>query len=358
MSERRLLLALDHARNREVLTHWLEQEETLAPAGEDDGDFDLVVLDGPALVRRRQWLRQLRAAAAPVYLPALLTTPHREVSLLTAGLWRDVDELITTPIRGDELRVRVERLLELRRRSQETARRVEELDRSNTDLQQFAFVAAHELSTPLTVVTGVIETVNARYGDELRPDVAELLAAARTSSHRLRLLIDDLLVYSQAGHGVELGPVELSAVVAGALEEMAATLERSGARIEVERLPRVLGDARQLRLVFTNLVGNAVKYARPGEPPVVRIGAEPDGDGWCVTVADNGIGIEPRRAEALFAMFERERPDGDRPGSGIGLALCRRIMERHDGAIWIEPGSDGGTCVKLRLHAADPAASR
>jgi light-regulated signal transduction histidine kinase (bacteriophytochrome) len=251
--------------------------------------------------------------------------------MLTGDLWRDVDELVTTPIRGDELRVRVERLLELRRRSQEAARRVEELDRSNTDLQQFAFVAAHELSTPLTVVTGVIETVNARYGDELQPDVANLLSAARTSSHRLRHLIDDLLVYSQAGHGVELAPVELSVVVAEALEEPAASLDSTGARIEVERLPRVLGDGRQRRLVFVNLIGNAVKYERPGVPPVVRIAAEREDDGWCVSVADNGIGIEPKRAEAMFGMFEREQRGGDRPGSGIGLALCRRIMERHDG---------------------------
>jgi signal transduction histidine kinase len=199
------------------------------------------------------------------------------------------------------------------------------------------------------VIAGVIETVNARYEEELPDQVAGLLAAARSSSHRMQHLIADLLAYSRAGHGVELAPLELGDL---ALEQQ-ITETRAG--VEVGELPRVLGDARQLRLVFGNLIGNAIKYRRPRTPPRIEITAEPHGEGWTICVADNGIGIDPARAEAVFDMFERERPDdGDKPGSGIGLALCKRIVERHDGEIWIEPRPEGGTVVCLTLRSSDP----
>jgi signal transduction histidine kinase len=343
--QRQILLALEHDRNRELLEAWLESDDTLT-AAPDDGAFDIVVFDGPAFARRRGWFRQIREEQQPVYVPSLLMTPHREVSLLTDELWRDVDDLITTPIRPGELRVRLERLLHLREQSLQTAR-------SNSDLQQFAFVAAHELSTPLTVVSGVLETVLTRYPGGLEPDVANLLGAARSSSVRLRHLIDDLLAYSRAGRDTALVPVDLRAALDDALAQLEAQIAVSGADVVVHELPVVLGNAQQLRLVFANLVGNAIKYRRAGHTPLVRIDAARNGDGaWCLSVEDNGIGIEPARAEAVFGMFERNQPDGDRPGSGIGLALCKRILERHGGEIWIEQAAAGGTVVKFSLQAA------
>jgi signal transduction histidine kinase len=343
--QRRVLLALDHGRNRELLEDWLAHDETLAPVGEGE-DFDVVVFDGPAFVRGRDRLRETRREQEPLYVPCLLMTPHREVSLLTSGLWRDVDDLITTPIRSDELRVRLERLLALREQSLQTVR-------SNTDLQQFAFVAAHELSTPLTVVTGVIETVLARYRDGLEPDVENLLGAARSSTARLQHLIDDLLAYSRAGTATELQPIDLGAVVPDAVAQLQGPIELSGADVVVDRLPVVLGDAQQLRLVFANLVGNAIKYRQPGQTPHVRVSAQRQDAVWCVSVEDNGIGIAPDRSEAVFAMFERNQHDGDRPGSGIGLALCKRILERHGGEIWIEQPAERGTLVKFSLRPAE-----
>jgi signal transduction histidine kinase len=349
---RRVLVAVDHRRNRQLLEEWLADDRSLQPVDEHAGGADLVVFDGPAFVRRRTWLAQLRSEQAPARLPCLLITPHKEVSLVTRDLWRDVDELITTPIRPAELRLRVERLLELRAESLRTARALEELARSNTDLQQFAFVAAHELSTPLSVVIGVIETVSGRFQGSVPTEVTSLLAAARTSSTRLLHLIDDLLAYSRVGQEAALEPVDLGALVPEALAVLGDAIAAAGAEIPADGLPTVLGDDRQLRLVFTNLVGNAVKYRRPGVPPLVEVSAARDGDHWCISVADNGIGIEPSRAQAMFGMFERERRDGDRPGSGIGLALCKRIVERHGGDIWIERGEAGGTVVKLSLRAA------
>jgi signal transduction histidine kinase len=348
---RRVLLAVEHARNRDVLRDWIERDPGLAAGDEDD--FDVVVFDGPAFARRRDWLRDLRARVAPLYVPCLLTTPHREVSLVTAGLWRDVDDLITTPIRSEELRVRIERLVELRRRSEAIAHRVDELGRSNADLQEFAFVAAHELSTPLTVVTGAIETVNALSDEALGEDVGALLAAARNSSRRLLHLVEDLLAYARAGYRLDLRRVQLASIVETSAAELAGQFEQSGGTIEVGPLPEVLADEAQLRLVFTNLIANALKYARPHVPPVVRISAARDGAEWLVDVVDNGIGIDLDRAEGVFAMFERERPEGDRPGHGIGLALCRRVLERHGGRIWIEPTPGGGTTVRLTLRAAE-----
>ena len=352
MSEtRRVLVAVDHRRNRELLEEWLADDPTLRAVPEEGG-CDLVVFDGPAFLRRRDWLSEARRAEAPAQLPCLLITPHKEVSLVTRELWRDVDELITTPIRPAELRVRVERLLERRAETVRTAAALEEVVRSNTDLQQFAFVAAHELSTPLSVVIGVIETVSGRFQEHIPTEVTSLLGAARTSSTRLLHLIDDLLAYSRVGQEAEFTAVDLGALLPEALGVLRDEIAAAGAEIRVGELPRVIGDEGQLRLVFTNLVGNAVKYRRPGVPPLVDVTSARDGDHWFVSVADNGIGIDPSRAQAMFQMFERERRDGDRPGSGIGLALCKRIVERHGGDIWIERADAGGTVVKLSLRAA------
>jgi signal transduction histidine kinase len=345
-------VAVDHRRNRELLEAWLQDDPSLRPVADDGDGCDLVVCDGPAFARRRDRLAELRRAEAPAHLPCLLITPHKEVSLVTRELWRDVDELITTPIRPAELRVRVERLLELRAGTLRAAEALDELVRSNTDLQQFAFVAAHELSTPLSVVIGVIETVSGRFQESVPTEVTSLLGAARTSSTRLLHLIDDLLAYSRVGQEAELGPVDLAALVPEALDALRDELAAAGAEIRADGLPTVLGDDRQLQIVFANLVGNAVKYRRPGVPPVVDVAATRDGDRWRISVADNGIGIDPSRAEAMFRMFERERRDGDRPGSGIGLALCKRIVERHGGDIWIERREAGGTVVTLSLRAA------
>ena len=238
------------------------------------------------------------------------------------------------------------------RQSLQTAQRLDEVGRSNVDLRQFAFVAAHELATPLTVVAGAVETVATRYGERLPADVVDLLAAARQSSKRLQELIGDLLAYSRAGRGTELEPVALGGLVEDALDPLRAELEATEARLEVDELPVVLGDPGQLRLVFSNLVANALKYRSPGVPPAIEIRAEREDGLWRLGVADNGIGIDPERAEAVFAMFERDRPADDRSGSGIGLALCRRIVERHGGRIWIERGESGGTVVSFTLRAA------
>jgi signal transduction histidine kinase len=343
--QRRVLLAVDHTRNRELLEGWLANDETLAGVADDDA-FDVVVFDGPAFARRREWLRQIRQQQQPLYVPALLMTPHRDLSLLTRELWRDVDELITTPIRSDELRVRLERLLALREQSLQTVR-------SNADLQQFAFVAAHELSTPLTVVIGVVETILARYRDDLSPQVDDLLGAARSSSYRLRHLIDDLLAYSRAGHRVDFGAVDLGEVLPDALSQLTPEIELSGAEIEVDAMPTVLGDEQQLRLVFVNLIGNAIKYREAGRRPVVHVSSARKDGHWCVSIADNGVGIAPERAQAVFDMFERNHSHDDRPGSGIGLALCKRILERHGGEIWIEQPPERGTLVKLSLQPAE-----
>ena len=151
---------------------------------------------------------------------------------------------------------------------------------------------------------------------------------------------------------MEVAPVELEAIVPDALVVLATEIELTGTQLELGPLPVVRGDARQLQLVFSNLVGNAIKYRQGGSLPKIRIDAERHGDDWCVSVRDNGIGIDAGRADAMFAMFARERPDGDRPGFGIGLALCKRIVERHGGRIWVEPTDAGGTVVSFTLPAA------
>jgi signal transduction histidine kinase len=346
---RRLGILVDHVRNRDLLETWVAGEAELERAGELES-ADLVLVDGPALKRERNALRWLRRQVAPAYLPVVLLTPHRRVTMLTSDLWRDLDDVVTTPIRTGELRVRVERLLRIRETSLSAARGLDELRRSNADLQEFAYVAAHELVAPLAIVSGVLDTVSLRFGDAGGPTVEMLLDEGRRGAARLQHLIDDLLAYSRAGRETPLEPVELDAVVPQALEVLAPQIAESHARVEIWPMPAVLGDASQLRLVFSNLVGNAVKYRADGRTPLVQVSAAERDGHVVVSIADNGIGVDAHRAEAIFEMFERERRGMAQPGSGIGLALCRRIVERHGGRIWVDPGPECGSVFRFTLR--------
>ncbi len=349
-SRRRALLLLDHDRNRELLAGWLGRSgsiETTTDPGEPE--LDLVVADLRAFVPARARLHALREQAAPAYLPLLLVVPERQAGRLPAEVWREADEVLTTPVRQGELDLRLERLLGLRERSTRTARRLAELGRSNSDLEQFAYAAAHELSSPLTVVSGVIDTLVARPLDGLGPEVAELLAVAQQQSARLQRLIGDLLAYSRVGTIADAQRVDLAALADETLTSLAQQVAASRALVEIASLPVVTGDAGQLRLVLANLVGNALKYGRPGIPPVIRITCEVGDGHWVVSVADNGVGIPPEQAAAVFDMFTRADAQGRREGHGIGLALCRRAIERHGGEIWVEPAPTGGSVFRFTL---------
>ncbi|HEX3607674.1 MAG TPA: ATP-binding protein [Candidatus Dormibacteraeota bacterium] len=231
---------------------------------------------------------------------------------------------------------------------QELVRRAHELERSNAALEEFAYIASHDLQEPLRMVASYLELLDRRYSGRLDADADEFLGFAVEGAKRMQILINDLLRYSRAGGQNALEATDCNAVLETALANLRSSIEESGARLLVDPLPVVRGDAPQLVQVFQNLVVNAIKFREQGAPEI-RIGAVREGDRWAFTVQDNGIGIEPRHAERVFQVFKRLHPQTRYPGTGIGLAICRRVVERHGGRIWVEPAEGGGSAFRFTL---------
>jgi len=226
----------------------------------------------------------------------------------------------------------------------------QDLLRSNAELEQFAYVASHDLSEPLRTISGYAELLGRRYGGQLDDDADRFIRHTIDGCARMRQLIDDLLSYSRSGRTAELeGLVDLAGVVDGVRAGMRALLTETGATVEVGDLPVVRGDAVQLAQLVQNLVANSIKFAQPGRPPVIRIDARRRGADWEFAVADNGIGIEPEYRDRVFKMFQRLHGRDAFEGTGIGLAICLRIVQAHGGTIWIDEGDDGGTVCRFTL---------
>jgi signal transduction histidine kinase len=218
-----------------------------------------------------------------------------------------------------------------------------DLQRSNAELEQFAYVASHDLQEPLRKVASFCQLLQSRYGGQLDDRADQYIAFAVDGAKRMQILINDLLAFSRVGRAhTPMAEVDLRAVVRAAEGDLAARIEESGATVELGELPTVHGDPGLLTLLFQNLIGNAIKF-RGEDAPRVRISARAvdDGEGWTVTVADNGIGIEAEYAERIFVIFQRLHSRASYEGTGIGLAMCRKIVEHHGGRIWL--GVDGDT---------------
>ena len=232
--------------------------------------------------------------------------------------------------------------------------RTAELTRSNDDLQQFAYVASHDLSEPLRKVANFCQLLERQYGDQLDDRAKQYIDFAVDGAKRMQALISDLLALSRVGRTTdEFVPVELDAVLDRAIDNLTTVIEASGATIErATKLPCVSGDPALLTSLLENLVSNSVKYRREGVPPVVTVSAEPDDtqQRWVVSVSDNGIGIDPQYAERIFAIFQRLHLRDSYGGTGIGLALCRKIVEFHGGHIWLNAvESEFGATFKFAL---------
>ncbi|HVL49156.1 MAG TPA: ATP-binding protein [Candidatus Thermoplasmatota archaeon] len=225
-----------------------------------------------------------------------------------------------------------------------------ELERSNADLQQFAYVASHDLQEPLRMVASYVQLIERRYRGKLDKDADEFIEYAVDGARRLQGLINDLLSYSRVGgSNAPFMEVDLGATVDTVRRQLAKTLEEKGARLVVATpLPTVRADPSQMVQILQNLVGNGLKFTAPGRAPEVSVSAERDEGAWRIAVRDNGIGIDPEYAERIFVLFQRLHSRETYPGSGIGLAICKRIVERHGGRIWVEskPG-EGATFLFL-----------
>jgi signal transduction histidine kinase len=257
----------------------------------------------------------------------------------------------------DEFRLLAEsfnQMVRARRQAEDSERmRADELARSNAELEQFAYVASHDLREPLRMVQSFCGLLQDRYGDKLDERANKYINFAVDGATRMQGLVDDLLEFARVGHSNEcFDSVGLDDVVRQALTNLEAAIVESGATIEFDRLPTVRGDARRLTQVFQNLIGNAIKF-RGAPPPAIQVSACREGEAWRITVADNGIGIDPKHFQRLFVVFRRLHSKDEYPGTGIGLALCKRIVELHGGRIWLDSQPGRGTSFHFCLLPAE-----
>lgn len=226
-----------------------------------------------------------------------------------------------------------------------------ELARSNTELEQFAYIASHDLQEPLRMVASYTQLLARRYKSKLDADADEFITFAVEGATRMQQLLKDLLAYSRVNteHRTPQ-PTDSEKVLKQALANLQIAMAESKAIITYEALPTVLVDETQLLQLFQNLIANALKF-RTEQPPQVHISAEPQGQEWQFSVRDNGIGLEPRYAERIFIIFQRLHSRREYPGTGIGLAICKRIVDRHGGRIWVESQPGQGTTFYFTLPA-------
>lgn len=237
-----------------------------------------------------------------------------------------------------------------RKRAEEAIQRyTKELERSNQELQQFAYVASHDLQEPLRMVSSYLQLLERRYRDRLDQDAKEFIAFAVDGAKRMQSLINDLLAYSRVGtRGKEFRPVELDEIMLQVRNNLKIAIQEQAAEVACDPLPQVQGDDTQLLQLFQNLVGNAIKF-HGEQKPRIRIQAERYNGAWQFSVRDNGIGIDPQYAERIFLIFQRLHNRDEYPGTGIGLAICKRIVERHGGRIWVDSQPGEGSTFYFTL---------
>ncbi|HKN97267.1 MAG TPA: ATP-binding protein [Pseudonocardiaceae bacterium] len=234
--------------------------------------------------------------------------------------------------------------------------RTQDLQRSNAELEQFAYVASHDLQEPLRKVASFCQLLQRRYAGQLDERADQYIEFAVDGAKRMQVLINDLLAFSRVGRVTkERTPISCEALLADAKVNLSAVIEETGATITAGALPVVLAEVPLLTMVFQNLVGNALKFHGDAPPHVEVTARRTDANMWLFTVADNGIGIAPEYAERIFVIFQRLHGKEVYPGTGIGLAMCRKIIEYHGGTIWLDTTAETGArfCFTLPVLPED-----
>lgn len=235
---------------------------------------------------------------------------------------------------------------------QRLTRTMQELAGSNQELEQFAYAASHDLQEPLRMITSFTQLLEKRYKDKLGSDADEFIGYIVDGASRMQAMISDLLDYSRVGtRGRPFRPTDCERVLEQALANLKMAIDESGAVVTHDPLPVLTADETQLVQLLQNLIGNAVKF-RSREPPRVHVSAREEQDEWLLTVRDNGIGIEPQFHEQIFHIFQRLHSGQKYPGTGIGLAIAKRIVERHGGRIWVESEPGKGSTFRFTISKA------
>ncbi|HNV87239.1 MAG TPA: ATP-binding protein, partial [Candidatus Omnitrophota bacterium] len=219
-----------------------------------------------------------------------------------------------------------------------------DLSRSNAELEQFAYIASHDLQEPLRMVASYVQLLAQRYKGKLGTDADEFIGFAVDGALRMRMLINDLLEYSRIGtRGTPFVPVDCRVVLGWARENLKVAIEESGAQIDAGELPEIIADANQMLRLLQNLIANAIKFRKKDEALRILISAREEPGEWLFSVRDRGIGFDMKYAERIFGIFQRLHGREEYSGSGIGLAVCKKIVERHGGRIWAESEAGQGT---------------
>ncbi len=277
-----------------------------------------------------------RVAGGEFATPLLVASGPREITAVGAEIEAMRERIVEELASVEVARARVEE-------------QAHELQRSNAELEQFAYVASHDLQEPLRKIASFCQALQSRYRGQLDERADQYIDFAVDGAKRMQTLINDLLAFSRAGRsGREQQPVDLNEALADAQAALAGSLEDSEATVTAESLPTVLGDRGQLASLFQNLIANAVKF-RGVVAPSVRITAERHDEEWEISCLDNGIGIDPEYAERIFLIFQRLHSRETYEGTGIGLALCRKIVEYHGGRIWLDTDYSDGACFHFTL---------
>jgi len=361
--------------------------DSLETTGQNDFDLvrtDIGALNSEILSERAAALRRLHAATSAVIVVAI--TAAVALIAAAAAAWAAMNSWITRPLAqlGNEAQVvasggldhelkvsgpqEVMELaadLEAMRRQllaslDNVSYKATELERSNRELEQFAYVASHDLQEPLRKVASFCQMLESRYAGQLDDRAHQYIAFAVDGAKRMQLLINELLTFSRVGQpGTVRGPVDLNSVASEAVDRLDATIADTDAEVIVGALPTLNGDATLLTQLFQNLVANSIKFRQLDERPLIRITAEHMDGHWEFACQDNGIGIAPAHAERVFVIFQRLHPRDAYPGTGIGLALCRKIVDFHGGRIWVdtdadhEAGRGSGTTIRWTFPASD-----
>jgi signal transduction histidine kinase len=363
----RVLLVEDDPDDRELILHELEKSEfeiTADVAGTVDELRQRVRTNCPDVVLADYNLGQWRGTEAL----EILRQEGLDIPLiLVSGSLGDVTavECIKQGVTDYVLKHALARLpaalrgavkeknaREERKRAQASlAQKVEELARSNRDLEQFSYVASHDLQEPLRMVAAYTQLLAERYRGKLDDQADKYINYAVDGAMRMQSLIQDLLAFSRLGRQRNaVAKTDCSVLVERAIASLQVAIQESGAVVTHGPLPLLMANSSQLQQVFQNLVGNAIKF-RDGKPPVIHISAEKRETEWMFSVADNGIGISAEHAESIFIIFNRLHTRAEYPGNGIGLAICKKIIEQHGGRIQAMPHEGGGTVFSFTLPA-------